>query len=208
MAQLSDLLDRIHDEFPAVPKQMALRALSDATKEFFFRSHAWQETQTVIPIRPGASLYELDFDSGVQLAALKEVRFDGRLLTPMAAETHRRRGQQYPKGVPTGYIQWQTSHIELNLIPETAATLEVLAALTLRIGATNVNLPDHLMDEYGEYIASGAKSRLVRQANQPWYAPDAVLAYAGPFYQAITTAKTRALTGLGEAEMQVHMPSW
>ena len=84
MAQLSALLDRIYDELPSVPEDMALRALSDACKEFCSRSHAWQESLSKVSLRAGTSVYQLYPDTGLSIVALKELRLDGQRLTPIS----------------------------------------------------------------------------------------------------------------------------
>lgn len=208
MAKLDVLLERIHDEYPAVPEALALRALADAAKEFCSRTHYWQESLPNINVRAGVTTYELALDSGIQLAQLLEVRLDGVRLSPVALEVYRLRAEPLRADRPMGYVQWQPNAIELINPPTEAETLTVVAALTLRLGAAAVNVPDDLVDEYGEALAAGAKSRLVRQAGQPWFAPDAVPLYTGPFYSAINTAKRRVMTALGQAQMQVEMRRW
>ena len=84
MATLDDLLERVHDEFPAVPESLALRALSDAFKEFCSRTHIWQDTLPSISLREDVTAYELYPDDGVLIAALKDVRLDGARISPVA----------------------------------------------------------------------------------------------------------------------------
>ena len=208
MAKVSVLLDRVLDEYPAVPEALALRALSDATKEFCSRTHCWQAALSSIPMRADVVDYELSLDSGTQLVALKEVRLNGTRIYPVATEIPRLRTDPLRSGLPAGYIQWQPSAIELVNPPAQAGTLDVKAALTLALNATSADVPDDILDEYGEAIASGAKGRLVRQASQPWYSPDAAVGYLGLYYGAVATAKSRVLNALGDAEVQVEMRRW
>ncbi|OWT55268.1 phage adaptor protein [Candidimonas nitroreducens] len=208
MAKLDTLLTRVLDEFPAVAQTVALRALSDATKEFCTRSGAWQDSLDPIAIVAGQDTYDVSLDTGLQLVALVDVRVDGKKVYPVATELARLRDNTPGNGSPRGYVQWGPSTIELIRPPADAAQLTVKAALTLALGNTSVDVTDSVLDEYGEYIACGAKARLVRQSNQPWYAPDAVTGYAGPFYDAINNAKRRANTALGSAEVQVQMREW
>lgn len=208
MAKLSILLDRVHDEFSSVPEQVALRALSDSAKEFCTRTHAWQGVLPDTTLRIGETVYELSTDTGVQIAALKEVRINGVKLPPIATEVMRLRTTALSQGLPMGYVQWHPSQIELVNAPSQTGVLRAVAALTLALNAVDVNLPDDLIGEYGEALAAGAKGRLVRQSNQPWYAPDAVLGYVGPYYMAVAEAKGRVISALGEAEMQVELRRW
>lgn len=208
MARLSALLDRVHDEMPSVPKLVALRALSDAAKEFCTRSHAWQEELDAITVAPGEKIYEVSLDQGVLLAALKEARVDGVQLPGAATESTRLLRDPLPLGEPLGFVQWTPSTVQLTNASSEAHTMTLTAALTLRLGATDVDLPDDLIDEYGEYIAAGAKGRLARMLGQPWQSPDAAVGYLSLFYGAIVTAKARAMTALGEADVSVAIPHW
>lgn len=208
MAQLSTLLARVHDEFPSVPEALALRTLSDSLKEFCTRTHAWQESLPSINLRADRTQYELDFDEGIQLVSFVDVRLDGRKIYPVATELTRLRSYAATPGAPVGFIQWQPGMIELVRPPTEGGRMNVVAALTVKLGATNVDVPDALMDEYGEAVAAGAKARLVRMAGQPWFAPDAALIYSVPFYTAANQAKGRAMTALGAADMQIEMRKW
>lgn len=206
MARIDVLLSRVNDEFPNVPKQVALRALSDATKEFCKRTHAWQDTTDNIQVRTGVDRYDVGVGSGVQIVALKDVRFNGNKVYPLATEVARLRSRDPQPGVPVAYIQVSPSAIQLVRVPDEPAVLQVTSALTLTLGNVTANVADSVIDEYGEAIACGAKARLVRQSNQPWYAPDAVAGYAGPFYSAVAEAKRRTMTALGEAEVRIQIP--
>lgn len=208
MAQLSSLLDRVNDEFPTVPRLLALRMLSDSAKEFLTRTHAWQETLTPVALRPGVFSYELAPDSGVQVASLREVRLDGRRVDPIASEIPQRWGHTLSAGRPDVYTQIGPSTIQLWPSPDAASSVTVLAALTLALSAPDANIPDDVVGEYGEAIASGAKMRLVRQANKAWFAPDAAAMYGVPYYQAIADAKRRTMTALDAATVQLQMRPW
>lgn len=206
MATIQTLLSRVHDEFPSVPKQVALRALSDATKEFCTRTHAWQGAIDNIRLRAGQNQYDVETDSGVLVVALKDVRLDGNKVSPLATELDRLRSGAISEDTPVGYIQVSPMAIQVVPTPDADGELQVIAALTLKLGNTTANVSDSVLDEYGEAIASGAKMRLVRRAAQPWYAPDAATGYGAVFYAAITQAKGRTMSALGEAEMRVQVP--
>lgn len=208
MAKLSDLSSRVLDEFPSAPRAFALRALSDAAKEFCSRTHVWQAQITPITLRPGQTEYEIDLDTGTQLVAFKDVRLDGKKIDPIATELFRLRTDNLRAGLPLGFIQWQPSTIELINPPKDASVLDVTAALTLALNATDVDLPDSIIDEYGESLASGAKGRLARQRGQAWSDPEAVVGYMGPFYADVAKAKARVNTALGSAQVQVEMRRW
>lgn len=205
MAQLATLLGRVHDEIPAAPELLALRALVDAVKEFCVRSHYWRDSVTSTRVG-GGSKFLLTPPVGVQVAALLEVRNAGRWLEPVAPFDRR----MYPhSGEPRAFAQWTPAMIELDITPMDGTVLDIFAALTLSQGASGTtDVPAEMLDEYGEAIAAGAKMRLLRQTGQPWHNPDASVGYAGQYYNAIADAKRRAMTALGQADLRVEMRPW
>lgn len=57
--QLTELLTRVFDDIPSVPQALALRALSDALREFCRRTYAWREPLEDTPIPAGEPLIDL-----------------------------------------------------------------------------------------------------------------------------------------------------
>lgn len=210
MAGLSRFLPRVHDEFPAVPEKVALRALSDSVREFCRRTHSWQESLPSVRTRPDRTEFALSPDTGLIVVALKDVRTStGERIPPYAGELTRLLTQRLPASAqPLGFVQRSWDVIELVNATDTIQQLTVKAALSLADGTTSAEIPDSLAEEYGEALAAGAKLRLVKQANTPWFAPDAAALYAGSYYQAINESKARVLTSMGEADMRVEMRSW
>lgn len=209
MARLSDLLGRVHDEYPAVPKLVALRALSDAAKEFCVRSHAWQSPIGSLRVRPGRTTFDLSVDTGTMVASIKSVRLNGRKIDAYPAETLQLIRDTLAEALtPGGYVQRSPASIDIINPVTDVSTLSVTAALTLALDATDAEMPDDLLSEFGEAFANGAKGRLVKQANQPWFAPDAALVYLGPFYTEMNRAKRRANNALDGADMRVEMRPW
>jgi hypothetical protein len=152
VALLSDLLTRVHDEFPSVPEQVALRALSDSVKEFCRRTHVWQEDLPTVRTRAGASEYELSPDDGVVIVALKEVRLKatGERVPPYATELKRMLVTPISAGKTLGYVQRRPTTIELVNAASETTDLTVKAALTLSDGAVDPELPDELTAESAE----------------------------------------------------------
>lgn len=209
MALLSVMLDRVSDELPSVPEPLALRALSDSFKEFCVRTHIWQEALPTIRARADRTEFELSPDTGAMVVAIKEIRQDGQLIPPVPTELPRILVNTLPSGTrPVAWTQIRPDLIDLVNAPLEDITLTAVAALTLTQGYTDYDIPDVLIDEYAEALAAGAKGRLVVQASQPWYAPDAAPEYRRQFYVAVNQAKRRVMTALGTADMQMQMRSW
>ncbi len=208
MGQLTTLLDRVHDEFPAVPEFMALRALSDAVKEFCQRTHIWRQAIPDVQLAIGSASYNLVVPTGLQVVALKDVRLGPDKIYPIPTAVLLARVHSPAHGKPTAFAEWAPDMIELDRPVKEAELLSIVAAVTLALGVVDVEVPDSLISEYGEALAAGAKMRLVRQASQPWYSPDTGPIYASAFYAAVGAAKGRVMTALGEADMRVEMRSW
>lgn len=208
MARLETLQNRVLDELPSVPLALALRALSDAAKEFFTRTHAWQDYLAATQVREGEPLVELALDQGTQLVSIKSVWLADRRLLPQPVELQDLRTHKLSPGVPIAFTQTSPATITLHRTPPEDAVLVVRAALTLALGHTTLNLPDDLIDEHGEALAHGAKMRLQRQSNQPWEDRVSSQTHAALFYAHVTQTKVRVASALGAAEMRVVPRTW
>lgn len=208
MALLSALLDRVHDELPSVPTGIALRALSDATREFCTRSHYWQELQPPLPLLLDVAIYDVPQPAGKNIVALKDVRFNGLKLDAIPTDNARIQSWRNNPGAPRAYYQITAAALELTRVPDTLGDLVIIAAVSLALNETATPVPDMLFQTYGEAIASGAKMKLVMQANQDWANPALANVYGAPFYDAVNRAKAEAKFALGEANAQVVMRPW
>lgn len=208
MAKLESLLTRVLDELPSVPRALALRALADSAKEFCTRSHAWRQALVPHTVRAGSPVVELMPEPGTAIVAVKDVRLMGRRIEPMPVEALDMQTSLPPAGSPVVFTQVSPDAIHLGRAPAEDDTLMITAALAPELGNTTVNLPDPLIDEYGEAIAHGAKMRLVRQVNQPWADVPLAAMYAVQYYSQITAAKSRTFDALGEATVRVRAPHW
>lgn len=205
--RLTTLLNRVYDEIPAAPEMFALRALADSVKEFCHRTHAWQAPVADVFTAVGTAKYNLLAPEGTMVVAPLEVRVDGVRINPNPAEFHRRGSVPLP-GVPRSFSQTTPSLIELDRPALAGAVITVLAALTLPLDATDTDIPDDILNEYGEAIAAGAKMRMVRQAGQPWFDPKLGALYSVTYYTAVNEAKRRVMTSLAQPDLQVEMHSW
>lgn len=210
MALLSTILDRVQDELPTVPEPVVLRALADSVREFCRRTHSWQEELPAVRTREGATEYELFPDDGVMVVALKEVRDpDGQRIPPYAGEFTRLLVRPISTAAkPLGFMQRSPLMIELINPVDSVQRLSVVAALTLAQGQTEVDLPDALLDEYAEALGAGAKMRLVKQRNTSWFAPEDAPMHAAVFYRAVSEAKRRVMTSMGEADLRLELREW
>lgn len=207
MATLDTLLTRVLDEQPTVPKALALRALSDSTKEFFTRAHRWIDFMPVQG-REGSNVVELLPDSGLQVVSVKDVRIGVVRVDPVSPELTRLRPTTPGPGPALAFTQMSPEFITLSqtLAEDTDLTIE--AALTLQLGRTDATVPDALLDAYGEAIAHGAKMRLLQQSNQPWTNPEASGMHAVQYYTQINRAKAGTFDTLGEAEVKIMPLRW
>lgn len=208
MARLDDLLSRVLDEMPSVPKVLALRALSDSVKEFCDRTHAWQEAIDPVRVRAGRQECEVNPPQGTLVASLLAVRRGSERLTPIYTQ-HPYRATNAPQaGRPRAYTQVSPTELLLDRVPLEDEQLTATAALTLVNGNVTATIPDGLFAEYGEAIANGAKMRLARQATQPWAALDLAAMYGSQYYTEVNLAKQRVNSALGAAQLRASAPRW
>ena len=206
--QLTELLTRVFDDIPSVPQALALRALSDALREFCRRTYAWREPLEDTPIPAGEPLIDLSIGQGTNIIAVPELRLDGAKIDPAAPEEVQQLRRRPREGDPIGFVHYPTGQLELLPSPKRDHVLSGTIVVAPTLGATNLNMPNHIGNEYGDALAAGAKMRLVKMPAQPWSAPDMMQLYASEFYMAVSEAKLRAATSMGDAPLQVQMRDW
>lgn len=151
---------------------VAEAAVRDAVIDFCQRTH-WLLDPITFVSEADEGVYALTpTDAFTETVAVKEVRFDGVLLTPTtedvvnASTIHDWRA---PSATPRNYIVGSDSTtVRLIYAPDTA-DLEVQAVLAVAPTRDSTGAADSLFDRWAEDIAMGARARLHEQANAPYY---------------------------------------
>jgi len=146
---------------PGVPDFTVDRVLVDAAIQFCRDTLIWVADIDPVPLVPGTDAYELFADANADVLAVLDARVrSGSRTTALHRSTPR---QQYEmvgqSGAPTSYNHAISNTISVFPASQAAGTLECVAALQPKAGATT--LPDMLYQDWRETIGAGAASRLL-----------------------------------------------
>ena len=193
MGDISSLesLARVH--IGNCPKLLITRELLRASREFFEESQVWQETYYV-GVPGGVSEGQFNIKDGQAMLAVIDVKKMGEKRSLLKAPS--RLDLSRSSGEPQAYSS-TTSKLFLGPIPTEDFIAEVLIAVKPSLSATT--LPDQLIEDWGEKIASGAVESLLNMPETNWYSPKASVGHGNLFRSGITRARTRIARGFSNA---------
>ena len=197
MAQYEDMLDDVRGAAYGAPDAILVRALRRATQELCKYSQCWRETLDDDFLREDVGAYEFmaTFESVVDRVLW--VKVDGRPLCAQARPDELK-ALRDATGMPTHWAQHSVRQ-ELLVWPvpgekEHNKPLSVCAALSPTMRSTE--LPDSLVDEYGQGIAARAKWDLMTASSaSPWYDPNTAQRHHEQFQDIFARAKRAQHSG-------------
>jgi hypothetical protein len=114
---------------------------------------------------------------------------------------HRQWDEQ--EGQVGAYFMVSPDIIRLVYIPEADGVLDVKVALTTSKRSTGIE--DFIWDQYYEYIAAGAKRRVMRIPNKPYSQPELAKEYGMTERFGIDQARSRSLKSGTNTSLHVRM---
>ncbi len=209
--QLSALLTYVHDELPEVPRLLAVRALSDAARDFCTRSTFWREHLPAVDLEAGVSVYAVPLTADQECVALHGSFLVGRQVTPLTAQEAQPL-IALPRDPATPSALTLVNATDVQVFPEPIAAVAdgIKLVASLRPSRTAVGIPDFLGNRFARELGAGAKKILCEMSAQPWAAKAAVL--LGPsqttFEGAVSKARSEIETAFSSANARVQLRRW
>lgn len=213
MKKFEDFFPDVLPDVPGCPPDMAIRAIRHTVIEFCERSLIHQVTQDPISLRPNLSDYYLDTPSGFRIQKIMKVWFRGQVLDPVApdeintpeAYNARIAGYTATKSEPVAYTQKDFESITFLPIPDQTYS----AAITMRVALAplrdSAGCEDFLYEQWGEYLACGAKARLMLTTGKPYTNPEAAAVNQARYTVALNDARQRAIRGNVRSDLRVQL---
>jgi hypothetical protein len=206
---LTDFLRFVYPLARTVSEPAALNALQQAASDFCERTGYWVEELDVIPVVGGVAEYELELPPQSSLVQIAAVAFNGAILHPRTMDDLDKMyvGVDWmtARGTPRYYTQFTNELVRLVPVPDTRMNkaLRVRATLAPSIDADEV--PTELYERFGQDIAYGAASRLLREGGREYFNPELSVLYEQRFLQAVSTAKLNSTRSRVRAPLRVMM---
>jgi hypothetical protein len=163
---LSDFAVELALELYGAPTDLVQRELANASVEFYRTTGAWQIEQGPQIIDSTTTEFELDLPANTSLNVLMAARIGNR---PLGNAT---RGQRYSSAlsgnIPSVY--YINSGGRVSVAPQPVAPFSDFISFLFCVTPkrTITAIPDELLDDHYDAIASGAKARLMMLPGQLW----------------------------------------
>ncbi len=174
MALFEDMLPDVRGAAYGAPDPILLRALRRATQELCKSTQVWREILDDTYAQDGIGAYEFSAPFEAIVDKIIHVKLDGRLICTQVRPDDLKAQPETDPGWPRLYAQHSVRQ-ELLLWPppgpdEHDRVISVYAVLSPSQRA--IDLPDALVDEWGQGIVARAKWDLLSNApEQPWHNP-------------------------------------
>jgi len=189
---ISSILDLVLSDVPGVPDPLAERWLRRAVYEFLQRSQVWRQPHQPINLRKDLVEYQLDTPVQTQIDTVINVKISG-----------------FQKFAEIDYYLPDRDLINLRAIP----TTDVKNGMTLDLvlvtdPSCDSELDCRVYDDWAEYMAHGAKWKLMTIRGKDWSSEDGAKYHEREFKRGVNRAYHQALRGKMNAELSVTLRPW
>jgi len=200
-------------EVPGCPSDVALRAIRHTVIEFCEKSLINQVTQDPITLRANLADYDLDAPTGFRVQKVMRVWFGGQELEPVAPDDivgpdiYNSKIGNYTASTapPKAYTQKDFSSVSFLPIPNQTYTNSITMRVALVPLRDSTQFDDFLYEQWGEYIACGAKARLMLNPGKPYSNPDSAAVNQARYTTALNDARQRAIRGNVRSDLSVKL---
>jgi hypothetical protein len=196
MKAWSNWFNDLLPQLPGCPDPQIEHELLRACQDFFTRSRAWQVIQAPVAIAADqTSLAIAPADAEQELVRIEGAWLDGMRLNifgvgdmdsafPDDWQTH--------TGAISTLVQITPGTVLLYPIPVSASATGLKLRMSVKPSDTATGIPDDQYVKYRDPLASGARSRLMLQAEKKWSNPGLGALNASVFDAAINSASIAA----------------
>jgi hypothetical protein len=195
-----------------VPEIVAIQAIRNACIEFCEETLYLQVDLDPMPVIQGVGSYDLDPDGTYKVVDVIEAWNADQFLIPKSIEelTKIYRVTNWTTLVGNPYYYYRPTPDELRLVPipekTIANNLRIKVALAPKRTSTEVR--EDIYERFLEFIAFGARARLLDTPNQPYYDPKAAQLYLKRFNDVCADVRRRVNRGNVRASNRVETQRW
>lgn len=195
MASVSDWISRVQPGAQSAPRELVLRAIRDAVREFCTRTRYWQHQTTVTPVN-GARAYAISVPDETELVDLIRVKQGNRTPVELYAEEELEAADgTFPTtagSVISGAYLTDRDQLGLYPAPNVDDADDVRVLVSVRPTLTGTVVSDDLHQDFVQEIACGAQAELLMMPGTAWYDPALAQYHKGVFDAAIRKGKVQA----------------
>jgi hypothetical protein len=209
----SDFEEMILVDVPGCPSVAVELAVKNTVIEFCEKTLIHQVTLDPITLRAGVLDYDLDVPTGYRLQKIMKVFFQGKPIDAVAPDSinvpdayaARIGGYTPGRSGPVAYTQKDLSTVSFLPIADQTYANAVTIRAALSPLRDSTGCEDFLYENWGEFIACGAKARLMMTPSKPYTNLDAASINQGRYNSAINDARQRANRGNVRSDLRVQL---
>lgn len=192
-ASFDVLLPKILLDAPDCPELVASEAIRASSSEFCTNTWVWRDVLNTINTTAGEPSYSLPVPTGTKSAGIIGATFDGRPLEPLSMVRLDNKSITWRNETgsqPQAYMDDAMGNVRLYPTPENDSVTGLVVVVALTPSLSSMDIPEHLLELWGDTIADGALMRLTAMPGKPWSSPGLSVAYRRDFYAGIGEAKS------------------
>ncbi len=202
----ADLVNEVLPYLAADPSDpMTEQAIRRAVIQFCAESWIWKVFQDPVSVIAGINQYDLEPETGSDVAAVAAVELDGRTID---AKSPVWLNKEIPRwktvtGTPKYFTQMDTDSLYLAPLPQDSQRNALTITLALQPSQKSDGFPLWIYNQYADALVQGAVSRLMLMSGKPWADPANGLDHRNTFTSEIANARNDAVSALGIAPVRV-----
>lgn len=190
---LSDLLPFIHENISDAPRNVVLRRMREAAREFFDESHAWRG-DIVVALVDGTHTYTLTMPTDAELVEIRRVLYDDTKRTPLTKFTETQMTERHYRPHQSNCVDAYTQPLPTDIrFYGTPASdddaVNVAVNCSFKPTITAAEIPDWVGNRYYQPLVWGTLSLLYNMPDEKWSNITASQRFAGLFQDAKTKAR-------------------
>lgn len=213
MKSYEDLFPDVLPDLPGCPPEIALRAIRHTVIEFCEKSLIHQVTLDPITVMAGFTQYDFDVPKGFRVQKIMKAWFKGLELEPVAPDSIRAPdaystvigGYRATETPPVAYTQLDFSTVSFLPTPDRKYPSAVTMRVALAPLRDSTEFVDFLYEQWGEFLACGAKARLMLSPGKPYSNNESAVVNQGRYTTALNDARQRAIHGNVRSGLSVRM---
>ncbi|WP_027184815.1 hypothetical protein [Desulfovibrio inopinatus] len=208
---LYDFLPLIKPIIPNVSDIQAVYHLRRALIMFCEDTLLWLKEETGLDVVAGQREYALSPDAGTAVVTVVDAAIGDKRLVAMPEHVLLRSYDAWdaPEADTSSYYFLNQAKAFM-LFPtpaeDQAGALTVHYAVKPQYASSDLSVDDYLLDDWGEYLASGAAASLQRQPGKPWTSPQDATGNYQLFRSGIVKARIKSSASFTTARPLVKRP--
>lgn len=210
MTSYDDFLPYVLTDVPGCPEIAAVLAVRNTVIDFCEKSLVVQADLDPVSLVAGQADYDLEPPVNRLVTKVMKLFYKNSELAPFGQDFVPSATFYNPDAIeadaesdPRRWSQKDTTTFTVWPIPKTAQANAITIRAALKPTRASSSCDDVVFEDYAEYIAAGAKARLMLQPNKAYTNPGLVVTQNQLYMQGVNMARQRASRGHARANLRV-----